>query len=956
MKKVFRYIVCCFILLLLFVSIRPVKEAKAAKRFQERKEQVIRVGCIDYEGFIYKGADGYYTGYGADYLEKISKYTGWKYEYVFGTLEEQLQNLSSGKIDIFCQAQKTKERQEKYLFSEFAIGYETNVLYTSKDNKEYYYNDFSSFRHMKIAMIKNSFQNERFRKYAVKKGITYTGKEYQTQEQCFEALDKGSVDAVAVGSLGKKEDYKVLCRFGCAPFYIMAGKESTQMIETLNEVLNEISSINATFQSDLYKLYYGTTIGKNELLFTREEATFINEIKEVTVAFIPNRAPYSFYDKEGKIAGITRDVLSLIEKKSHLKIHCKMLKQGEKAAQYLKDNPDAFVAGITVDNTDFKNGKYVVSDTYLRDDVGLACLDSRKVNWQHKKKASIALPCSYTALSNYIKAKYPGFQSHYYNSTEECFEALKDEEVDFVAQNANVIRGYLSNPRYEEILLLPSYFMKENMGIVGVKNPKNAMIVNLFDKCISTISSVEISEFTMKHCIDSDYQLTCQDMFYKFRYMFLAFTFLIFVILMLLLILNQSKRINNMRLREKNLLLADAVSQANQANHAKSTFLANMSHEIRTPMNAIVGMTKLAYHYSDDKEKVEEYLKKIDISSKVLLNIINDVLDMSAIETDKIKIARNPFNLKELLSSIATIYYTQCSEKGINFEMSSLVISHEELFGDSLRVNQVLLNLLSNAYKFTPAGGSITVTVREVGLKDNTAYFEFVVTDTGEGMTEEMQARVFTPFEQETANTARKHGGSGLGLSITKNLIELMSGSISFTSKKDVGTTFRVSLPFAVNEEKKASESQSEDNFSAKEDAVQKKSYDFTGRTVLLAEDTEFNAEVAMELLNMVNMKAVHVKNGKEAWESFVQSKAGTYDVILMDVQMPEMDGYQATKRIRESEHPEAKTIPIYAMTANAFVEDISAALNAGMNGHIAKPIDVDILYKKLDQAINEKV
>lgn len=522
--------------------------------------------------------------------------------------------------------------------------------------------------------------------------------------------------------------------------------------------------------------------------------------------------------------------------------------------------------------------------------------------------------------------------------------------------------------------------------------------------------------------------------------------------------------------KHKNNQLKEAYENVERANAAKSTFLSRMSHEIRTPMNAIVGLTKITRVHIDDREAVSGYLDKIDSSSKILLRIINDVLDMSAIESNKMKIANAPFNVKEVLSSVSAVYYAQCRQKGIDFKMLTSDITEEKLVGDSLRLNQILLNLISNAYKFTPSGGEIVVSVSQY-LNDKTSFLHMSVKDSGEGMDENMIKRLFKPFEQESAETAQKHGGSGLGLSIVKNLVELMHGEIEVKSEKNLGTTFFVNLPFGVQnmEEEnqkfenvkalvvgqdkyfmdtvqklfdhlgvkyltagnwndalvlveKSNKDKAFDICIANEksfdsecyDAVKKTkevdssmkiictaydvaeiksklsddvvdifvqnplfcsdmvnvlsrldgepveedkeiTYDFGGRKVLLAEDNALNTEIAVSLLEIVNLKCDCAENGEKAVEMFENSAEGTYDAILMDVQMPVMDGYEAAQKIRSSQHPQAKTIPMYAMTANAFTEDVENAVKAGMDGHISKPIDTKMLYETLYKAIFNK-
>ena len=532
------------------------------------------------------------------------------------------------------------------------------------------------------------------------------------------------------------------------------------------------------------------------------------------------------------------------------------------------------------------------------------------------------------------------------------------------------------------------------------------------------------------------------------------------------------------RMRDrKDQELVKAYDEAERANGAKSQFLSRMSHEIRTPMNAIVGLTTIAKSHEGDAEKTDEYLTKIEASSKILLNIINDVLDMSAIESAKMKIAESEFDLKQILNGISTIYYTQCKNKGIEFSMA-VDAKEEMLIGDSLRLNQILMNLVSNSFKFTECGGKISVQIKQTSEKDKQVFMRFVVADTGCGMTQEMQKRLFHPFEQESATIAQRHGGSGLGMSIAKNLIDLMHGAIKVKSEKGKGTTFTVDIPFKrtkctnvlapeklkemdalvvdddettrnytsvilqrvgihfdmaasgkqalqmIEEKRKINQNYNlcfidwkmpdmngveltkkikeiyddntvvvivsaydlgeiEDEARAagakifiskplfqstvfntlmqitggvvKQTEKIPTSFDFSGHKLLLAEDNEMNTEIAIEILKMVNMQVDHAADGEEAVRMFTAAQPGTYDLILMDIQMPNMNGYEATKQIRASSHQEATSIPIYAMTADAFAEDVSRALSSGMNGHVSKPIDTQVLYQTIDKVINHK-
>lgn len=940
-------IIFCILLSFVLCSISNVGIAQAQKDSVSMfSRKTIRVGYLDYNAFISQDKDGEYTGYAVEYLKEISKYTDWKYEYIFGTWEEQIQNLKDGKVDLLCHIQKTEEYEKEFLFSKYSIGTETNFLYVSKDNDKYYSSDYENFDGIRIAKLANNIQSQNLDEFAKQKGFTYTVEEYETQKECFRMLDERKVDAVAIGSLINKPGYKVICRFGASPYYCVTSKRNSKLISELDDALAQIFALDPDFEEELYNTFFQEDNSKKEVTFTREEAEYLKKAGKIKLGFIPNRYPYSKMNSSGEIVGITKDIVDLIQERSGLQFEYEMLKKGEKAIEYLARNPDALLAGVMVDNPQFQVGKYKVSNYFCSSEVALVA--PKKFGYQidaSEKKYVVAIPKNYAALNSYITKNYPQYDILFCISTEECAKKVLDGEADMMAQNVNVISGILQNPHYEDLAMLPAFFMNENCGIVGLDTHENVLRIGIIDKCISTITQKEVSQFTVNHTVTNGYEMSWKDFLYRFRYPVVVVSMLMLIIMLLLWLLNVGRKRNYRRLQERNMQLADAVAQADYANRAKSEFLARMSHEIRTPINAIVGMTEVAKQHKAEEEKVEEYLSKIDMSSVMLLNIVNDILDMSAIENNKLKIGFSAFNIKEVLHSVSSVYQIQCHQKQIKFILDSDSIIHERLIGDGIRINQILMNLISNAYKFTPSGGTITLKVKEVSQKDNTTFFIFIIKDSGIGMSEEMQQRLFKPFEQEGVEGTSKYAGSGLGLSITKNLVEMMSGSISFISEKGVGTTFTVSIPIRIEEEKKVEQKDRKKKAS-------KHKYDFGGKKILLAEDTGINAEIVVELLKAVHLETVVASDGQEAYEKFVNSENGTYSAILMDIQMPVMDGYETTRLIRHSAHPQAKSISIFAMSANAFTEDISESLNAGMNGHIAKPLNVSTLYSTLADVI----
>lgn len=533
----------------------------------------------------------------------------------------------------------------------------------------------------------------------------------------------------------------------------------------------------------------------------------------------------------------------------------------------------------------------------------------------------------------------------------------------------------------------------------------------------------------------------------------------------------------NDELKRQQKILQDALLVAQKANDAKRDFLSRMSHEIRTPMNAIIGMSAVAFNYLDDKKRTADCLSKITFSSKHLLMLLNDVLDMSKIENGKLNIRQELFDLKNLVTSLADINYGLATAKGLAFEIVISGFKDELLLGDSMRVNQILLNLLSNAIKFTPKGGSVRLEIRMLRSASDKIWLRFIVKDSGIWMKKEFLEHLYEPFEQADNGIARKYGGTGLGMAITKNLVAIMDGTIEVESQEGAGTTFMVDLPFGVSKVDKKTAAEMEemrvlvvddDNDTCEHAAVllkgmgvnvdwalngfeaiekvrsaceddgrcydvcfidwcmpeldgietarrmrsyvgpdvliiiisaydwsgieeqakaagvnafiakpffasnlynmlltvsrkpelgfsavgNKETYDFGGKKVLLVEDNELNMEIASELLKFVNLQVEHAENGKVAVNIFRNSKEKEYALIFMDIQMPLMNGYDAARCIRSSEHPAAGTIPIIAMTANAFNDDVQAAFDAGMNGHLAKPIDVEVLYKTIARYI----
>ena len=410
--------------------------------------------------------------------------------------------------------------------------------------------------------------------------------------------------------------------------------------------------------------------------------------------------------------------------------------------------------------------------------------------------------------------------------------------------------------------------------------------------------------------------------------------------------------LTNLKVHSKQL--ETAREQAEQASIAKSEFLSRMSHEIRTPMNGIIGMTEIARRNKNDPEKVDDCLKKVELSSKHLMSLINDVLDMSKIESGKIQLKNEFFDLRMFIENIENIYRIQAEEKNIDFEICLWGEVDKFIKGDSLRLNQIITNFLSNAFKFTPEGGKITFSISELKHEESTVFLRFAVKDTGIGIKKENLEKIFEAFEQENAEITHKFGGTGLGLSIVRKFSELMGGTVSVESEYGKGSEFEVSLPFTITENSDIIDWESEKGIEDR--TARRKTYDFKGKHILLAEDNELNREIAVELLgNVTGAEIDEAEDGQKAVEIFEASAVDFYDLILMDIQMPNMNGFEATKKIRSMERPDAATVPIFAMTANAFAEDEEKSRAAGMNAHLSKPLEISAVLAAMNEILNHE-
>ena len=920
---------CCCLFLLLY----PFSAAATGMR-----PHPIRVGYTDSPGFIEKTAAGTVDGYGVAYLNEISHYTGWRYEYVYATWQECLELLAKGELDILGMAQYTPERAASYEFASLPSGVEYMVMYVRNDDNEVYYNDYQSFNGLRIGVLKGNFQTEILSDVARKNTFTYQPVLFDSSKAMVEALQNKQIDAVVTGSMPLYKDLRLVARFQPDPIYFITTKGNKAVLQRLNDALMNIHANTPEFENTTYATYYEQSSLLTQPLLTKKERDFLAHRGPITIGFLPNDEPLSAFSSETNLpAGILPGIAKELGRLSGAQVILKLLPAGARLDQSLQKEGFDLIAGIT-DYEPYRNNISIrLSKPFFQ---GRVMAVANKNNFiDITKPQKVALPFNYIAYKNLILNTYPHFSIINKANTRDCLMAVADGEADIALQNSHIISYHLQNPRFTDLKILSLFNFPDNLCLAAANNADGNQLLTIFNKCIDTLNPKTLDNIVMYETVQSPYQPLLSDLAYKYNYLIAALLAVLIILFTAWLYFTLQRQKYLELLEAKNLELETAAKQALAASEAKSSFLSRMSHEIRTPLNAILGFTRLALQ-PEKQSRSTEYLQKISYSSELLLGIVNDVLDMSAIENQKLKLDNSPFKLSQVLRELQSLYSIQCREKNISFILNSEAFKHDILLGDSLRLQQILSNLLSNAVKFTAAGGQITldITQHQADSADQTV-LTMVVTDTGCGMSEQMLAQVFQPFEQEDGSTARKYGGSGLGLSIVKYLVELMGGSISVNSAKGKGSTFtvRLTLPYAEELAEK-------DSTTAEQN--------LHGLHLLLAEDNPLNQELCLELLKSRGISSDCAVNGKEALELFTNSAPGTYALILMDIQMPVLDGYQTTQAIRSSTHPQAQTIPIISLSADAFTEDIRRAYASGMNDHVSKPIVPEELFAAITRVL----
>ena len=1048
-------------------------------------QEILKVGFFAFSGYHIIDQDGRRSGYGYEFLQRLAIHGGWSYEYYGydGSYAESLDMLRSGQVDIVTSVSKTPEREEEFLFSDQSIGVNSTIFTVKAGNRDIVEGDYATYDGITVGMLSGNSKNANFERFAAEHGFTFEPAYFDGQDELTAALQEGRVDAAVTGSLRLLENEWLLESFDASPFYICTRKDRADLMDRINMAINEMDLHDPNWRETLHETYYTTDIS-GAVIMNAGERDFLaqHQASGVPLRLLsnPEWIPY-FYFEDGEAKGILPAVFDTLAQR--LGLNYEFIPVKDRAEYY-----ELRAAGAADVVLDFFGDYYIAEEEGYKITVPyFETAFSRLTGTDFSGTAErLALPDRADAIDRLADSRFADREILRCSTAEECVDAVLDGRADAALLYSYTGEWYAQNntrSRLSSVIFgsVPLSFAVHN-NVSGGR-----YLLSLLDKGVDSIADSELDAIVAQE-IDNSRDDSISLTSFLYRNPLYSVIGVAIILLLLFTLAMLAVRTYNQRKLEKKVALATAelehkteelthaLQAADAANRAKTAFLNNMSHDIRTPMNAIIGYTALTTTHLDNQERAKDYLSKIAQASNHLLSLINDVLDMSRIESGKVTISERPENLADILQGLRNIIQSDIHAKNMELFIDTVDVTDEEIFCDKLRLNQILLNLVSNAIKFTPEGGTVSVRVTQKPSRSvKRGLYEFRVSDTGIGMSPEFAETVFEPFTRERTSTVSGIQGTGLGMAITKNIVDMMGGTISVESEQGNGTTFTVNLELRFSAEHREMDQITElkgfrglvvdddmvccqsvskmlrqigmraewalsgreaiartteavdlaDPFEvyivdwampglsgidtvrqirrivgedspiilmsaydwsdieqearqagvtgfiskplfasdlhhtlerslgrAADDSVrtneipEEKTY--ADKCILLVEDNELNQEIAVEILKEAGFHVECAGNGQEACDMVSNSLPGHYDLILMDIQMPVMDGYTATRVIRGLENQALASIPIIAMTANAFEEDRKKAMETGMNGHLAKPIDIDKMLELL--------
>ena len=929
-KKRFYLSIFAFIMLLfvpVFVYASEMKSDGKTTQVIEEENKTVRVGYFPYSNFQEGSYGEHKQGAGYEYLQKISYITGWKYEYVYGSFKECLDMLADGKIDILGSVSYTPERAESIDFSTYAEGTEKYWIYTREDHTDLTDGDLKQMNGCRIGVADGSYQKDLLEKWLDSNQIHAEVVACKGYDEMIEKLDADELDALVIPALSVNSDFIAIANIGAGDCYFGVSKSRPDLLKELNATLEEINNTETDYSSKLYASYEGKAVINYAL--NKEEKQWLDAHENtIRVGYLKDNLPFCG-EENGKLTGILGTVLDTVQEKYKITIKAVPCSTGVEMNEALQSGKIDIAGPIIQDFYTQEQFQVVLTDAIF--DITPVVIYKGKEYSSSLSTIAVTENSLYSGLM--VSLLFPDAEIKQYDTQEECLEAVANGKVGATVVPSSKI-NILNESPLTQSLSFAEMAKRQELGMFTTReNRRAATIIN---KAIEQSSNVLNGVVLAQNSV-SEKEMTLQDILAEHAGLVIGVSFvIIFVLLLLVYSLSVSRKKQMESLKE--------AQDANAANIAKTTFLNHMSHDLRTPMNAIVGFTDIAMKRKPDKE-VEDCLKKIRQSSEYLMTLINDVLDISRIESGKLEYKPVLVDLRDMTDTVLSIARGYMENRDLNFSVSREELKNPYVMADELRIREVLLNIISNAVKFTKDGGTISFAAENApGNDENHIIVRYRISDTGIGMSEEFQTRIFDEFSQENNGARTSYKGTGLGMAIAKQYVDLMGGKIEVSSRQGVGSAFTVEIPLLIAE-----------HVLTEEKEKLRKDIDLHGLHVLLAEDNDLNAEIAIALLEEKGMIVTRTTDGKSALTQFCNTVPGTFDLILMDIMMPEMNGYETTKAIRNlPDRPDGKEIPIIAMTANAFAEDVQAALKAGMDDHVAKPIDMSILISVITKYIEQ--
>ncbi len=915
LAKMMKFFTSGFFLTLLLISSVYAEEAEPAK--------TVRVGWYQTAGLQDVNEPSTLSGYNYEYLAKISQYENWDYEFVFGTWSDLEQQLIHGEIDLMGDVAVTEERKALYNFCDYPNGYSRMLMVARSDDDRFAYNDYGSFNGITVGTLPSSFRKALLDREAKEHHYSVTYKEYQTNEEMFTALKNGETDTAIFSNVNSYQDFKVISEWEPNPFYFIVTKSRDDILSELNDAMQRIQSTDLFIQERLFNKYFGDN-GKNSVVgLTRDELTYVRQSGPISVLISKNQKPIS-YVKDGKAMGMIPDYMDLISKKTGLKFSYVI-------CDHFKDMGARFQNGDSIIFAQFPDNFNIAEEQNTNLTTPFYTLLYGFINYPDnalKKKKLIAIEEGKISLSAMLEKE--GYQTITFPDESRCLDAVVDHKADAAALSSISYDQLSYHAKYSGLSFQPKPDLDINISL-GISKSSGKTLYSIIEKAANAISSTTMSGIVVSNTnIVPEY--TLQDIFYRYQPA-------VFIIILLLSVIG----ILFAWFHRKNQLYSKLQAtklEAEQANDAKSSFLSSMSHDIRTPLNGIIGFTEVALN-ENDPEKKQTYLKKIKSSGELLLDLVNDILDLSRIESGKLVLEQEAVDSHQVIEKVVTALQPSAEMKGITLKADLSAYPDEMIWVDRLKFQKIILNLLSNAIKYTPKGGTVTLSVQKIDPPQNGLTRRILIKDNGIGMSPEFMSRLYQPFSQEHRPEAKNITGTGLGLSIVKRFVEFVGGKIDVQSQLGKGTQFTVELPIQLADAQKISENSQTDQHKV-----------LSGKRILICEDNAMNSEIAQLLLKEKGMITDCSQNGKEGLSQFAASPEGYYAAILMDIRMPVMDGFEATQAIRALPRSDSKTVPIIAMSAEAFTEDILAAEQSGMNGYITKPFEPEKLFNELSRNI----